>query len=163
MTVKRLELSLASAMRDILQIPNSKSQISRPGPSRSTAFGIWDFTLSPCHFDFHELPLDFAVLGVAEEIALLLGAIVILAPKGATAVRREDYLADLALRKAVPMAAEDGLQVVFFQPPEYLFRVLRPADNPGAEWEMREDHRRPFLVQLGQRVVQPAQRRRLHD
>ena len=97
-------------------------------------------------FDFDKRPLDLAFLRMAEEIALFLGAIVVLPPEGAAAIRGEDRLADLALGKSVQVAAENRLQVVFLEPREYIFGIPWPADDPGAERKMRENHGRPLLV-----------------
>src|SRR5436305_4603736 len=99
---------------------------------------------------------------MAEEIALLFAAIVILATEGAALVGGQGRLADVPFRKRVVMAAENCLQVVLFEPRQELFGVLRSRDHMRTEREVREDNQRPLSVKLGKCLVEPAQGVRLH-
>src|SRR5438105_15254924 len=70
---------------------------------------------------------------MAQEVALLLGAVVIVAAEGAAAVGREDDVVLPPLGEAVPVAAVNGLEIVFLEAFQQGAGVLRPADHQRAE------------------------------
>src|SRR5579883_337626 len=90
------------------------------------------------HLGLDELPFDLAVLGVAEEVAFFLGAVVIVAAVGAAAVGGQRRRADLPLGEAVEMAVEHRLEVVLLEAFEDLVGVGHPRRGQRPEREMRE-------------------------
>src|SRR5436305_518345 len=82
--------------------------------------------------DLDEAAADGAVPGGAEEVALLLRAVVVVDAEGAAAVGRQHRLPRLPLGEAVPVAAEDGAQVKPLEALQHGVGVARPVGHLGA-------------------------------
>src|SRR5262245_61049402 len=101
--------------------PRSRPSRGPPRPARSSP-GKENLLL----FVFHELASDLAFLSLAEEVALFLGTVVVLAAERAAAVSRQRHVAHPTLRARVEMAVEDGPQVVFFESLQHRVGVRGP-------------------------------------
>jgi hypothetical protein len=112
--------------------------------------------MSEPHLD--ESPLDPAVPRRAEEVTLLLRAVVVVAADGAARVRRQHGAAGQALRGAVEMTVEDGNEVDRHKARQHLVSIERPIANPVAQRKMREQDGGLSRIEPRETRVQPAQR-----
>ena len=91
------------------------------------------------HFDLDELPCELSVLRDAEEVALLLRAVMVGEFERAAAVRRESYVAHVTLGEGVQVAAERGDQTMFREAVQHRAGVQRPIPCLWPQRKMCED------------------------
>src|SRR6266516_4226536 len=116
---------------------------------------------SSAWFVFDKRTLDLPVSRRANEVTLFLGAVVVVALQGATAVGRKHDFFCAAFGEPVVVPAEDRLQIEFAKAIQQFIGVGGTIGHSGAQREMGQDHGWLLLVQPGQVIVEPLESGRL--
>ena len=106
--------------------------------------------------EFDEAASYFAPRSLADEPALLRGAVVVLAHARAAFVGGNGRLMEWACGVAVKVTAEDGLKIEFGETPEQIIGVQRSCPDKVSEREMGKEDGGSLRIEPAKIFIEPA-------